>query len=126
MLEFVRHSQAVVYLFYPASKRLVIHRQLSQCLDGSIESFDVMYKTHGSGASQIQTRLTVQRGDLSSLQVEKTMITLTLPEASIQMWMNGLATESNMYRDSEVPAVFIGTSSLARVEWVMLSRRSSI
>jgi hypothetical protein len=85
-----------------------------------------MYKTHGSGASQIQTRLTVQRGDLSSLQVEKTMITLTLPEASIQMWMNGLATESNMYRDSEVPAVFIGTSSLARVEWVMLSRRSSI
>ncbi|ERG66778.1 hypothetical protein [Exiguobacterium chiriqhucha] len=126
MLEFVRDSQTIVNLFYPASKRLVIHRQLSQCLDGSIESFDVMYKTHGSGASQIQTRLTVQRGDQSSLQIEKTLITLTLPEASIQMWMNGLATESDMYRDSAVPAVFIGASTLARVEWVILSRRSSL
>lgn len=126
MLEFVRDSQTIFNLFYPASKRLVIHRQLSQCLDGSIESFDVMYKTHGSGAFQIQTRLTVQRGDRSSLQIEKTLIILTLPGASIQMWMNGLATESDLYRDSAVPAVYIETSTLARVEWVILSRRSSL
>ena len=126
MLEFVRDSQTIVNLVYPASKRLVIHRQLSQCLEGSIESFDVMYKTHGSGASQIQTRLTVQRGDRSSLQIEKTLITLTLPEVSIQTWMNGLATESNMYRDSSVPAVYIETSTLARIEWLILNRRSSL
>lgn len=126
MLEFVRDSQTIFNLFYPASKRLVIHRQLSQCLDGSIESFDVMYKTHGSGASQIQTRLTVQRGDRSSLQIEKTLIILTLPGASIQMWMNGLATESDLYRDSAVPAIYIETSTLARVEWVILSRRTSL
>lgn len=126
MLEFVRHSQTIVYLFYPVSKRLFIHRQLSQCLEGSIESFDVMYSTHGSGASQIETRLTVQLGEGSSLCVDKTVIALTLPESSIQTWMNGLATESNLYRDSAVPAVYIGASTLARVEWLMLSRRSSL
>lgn len=126
MLEFVRHTQTIVYLFYPASKRLAVHHQLSQCLEGSIESFDVMYTTHGSGSSQIQTRLTVQLGELSALCVDKTLISLTLPESSIQTWMNGLATESNMYRDSAVPAVYIGASSLARVEWLMLNRRSSL
>ncbi|TCI26196.1 MULTISPECIES: hypothetical protein [unclassified Exiguobacterium] len=122
MFELVRHTQSIAYLFFPASKRMDIHRQLSRCKDGSIETFETTSITSGFGS--IQKRLVLQYGDVSSLQVEHHDVTITLSEATLHHWLTGLAVESEHYEDFVVPATHLDETNAKGIEWLIFFRRT--